>query len=53
MRGALAMEHTIEIWRACGVGFVACMLAFGLGGLWGKKIGWDHARDFYNGKQRR
>lgn len=37
------MHGTIPIYAACFYGFLACCLAFGLGGMVGKEIGRKHA----------
>lgn len=37
---------TIEIWRACGLGFIIFLAGFGVGGGIGKGIGWQQAVRF-------
>ncbi len=39
------MDQSIEIWRACGIGFFACVAAFSIGVLIGNERGWKRAKD--------
>ena len=41
------MGQSIEIWRACGMGFFVCLGAFAVGLVIGKEIGWRQARDLF------
>ncbi len=40
------MDQTIEIWRACGIGFFAIMITFTIGLVIGKEIGWNQCGRF-------
>jgi len=40
------MSQTVEIWRACGIGFFVCMFTFGVGLGIGKTIGWNQCGRF-------
>lgn len=40
------MNQSVEIWRACGIGFFVCGFAFCIGAMVGKDIGWKQCGRF-------